>query len=128
MAKWSVPLAKLAKKTGADIDTLVRKSTFDLFSRAVAASPVDTGRFRANWNVSFGAVDAGTSDGVSPARADAEIRKVLAQPAGNITYLTNSLPYAIPLEYGHSQQAPNGMVRLAALQWRQAVQAALKKA
>ena len=29
-------------------------------------------------------------------------------------YLTNKLPYAQALEYGHSAQAPNGMVRVSA--------------
>ena len=29
-------------------------------------------------------------------------------------YLTNKLPYAQALEYGHSQQAPSGMVRVSA--------------
>jgi hypothetical protein len=31
---------------------------------------------------------------------------------GSVTYMTNNLPYAIPIEYGHSKQSPAGMVRI----------------
>ena len=32
--------------------------------------------------------------------------------AGDVIYLTNNLPYAVPLEEGYSKQAPAGMVAL----------------
>jgi hypothetical protein len=41
-------------------------------------------------------------------------------------YIVNNLPYAIPLEYGHSSQAPQGMVRLAAIEFQQLVDEAVR--
>jgi hypothetical protein len=67
-------------------------------------TPVDSGRARANWFLAEGAP-----------RIEAE-DTTIAEPAptlsGNsVIYLTNSLPYIVPLEYGHSKQAPHGMLR-----------------
>lgn len=31
----------------------------------------------------------------------------------SVIYVSNSLPYIVPLEFGHSKQAPAGMVRTA---------------
>jgi hypothetical protein len=46
--------------------------------------------------------------------------------AGNIFYLVNNLPYIKPLEYGHSKQAPQGMVRISVVRFRQALKKAIK--
>src|SRR5690606_10449361 len=84
----------------------------------VSMSPVDTGRFRANWNYSVGAPDESTSLWVDPT-GGLTIRKIIAQSrgakAGYVYYLTNALPYAQRLENGWSKQAPQGMVRLTAM-------------
>jgi hypothetical protein len=129
MAKWSVPLEKLAKKANVSMDVIVRKSTFDIFSRVVRASPVDTGRFKSNWNVSFGAPDRSTTASTATMRSEGEIRKALTLPVGGVVYLTNSLPYAVRLEYGYSKtQAPQGMVRIAAREWVAKVREAARKA
>lgn len=126
MATWSVPLGRWSKATEAKIELVVRKATFDAFGAAVRRSPVDTGRFRANWNVSYNNVNVATSEATSATRADAELRKALSFPVGGVTYLTNSLPYALRLEQGWSRQAPGGMVRLTAIEWSQKLAAAIK--
>ena len=33
-------------------------------------------------------------------------------------YFCNNVPYAYPLEFGHSQQAPGGMVRVTAAEFQ----------
>ena len=43
----------------------------------------------------------------------------LAVKAGGVEYITNNLPYAERLEYGYSQQAPAGMVRVTAARFRE---------
>ncbi len=76
------------------------------------------GRFRGNWQVSLDVQQEGETG-----RKD---------PNGNITiavgnymieqfkvgtkaiYFTNNVPYAYPLEFGHSSQAPSGMIRITA--------------
>jgi len=40
---------------------------------------------------------------------------------GQVFYYTNSMPYALKLEYGHSDQAPGGIVRLTARRWNKIV-------
>jgi hypothetical protein len=113
-------------------------------------SPVDTGRFRANWNVSVnapnestnGATDGGAGrvnkktfdaaadffGGPSPVRGRAlsEARKALTLPVGGVTYMTNGLPYAQRLEFdAWSDQAPAGMVRISAQEFGQYVRKAV---
>lgn len=112
-AQWSIPLERIIERTKADVDTAVRKVTLDLFRKVVLRSPVDTGRFRANWNVSFGAPNLSISDSTAQARGVAEASKALTMPVGGVTWLSNGLPYAEPLEFGHSRiQAPGGMIRV----------------
>ncbi len=38
----------------------------------------------------------------------------------------NNLPYAIALEYGHSDQAPGGMVRITQARFQQIVEEAIR--
>lgn len=80
------------------------------------------GRFRGNWQVSF---DAPTTE------ENGRIDKTgdLTKAAGNYTlslfkvgmrsiYFCNNVPYAYPLEMGHSTQAPGGMVRITAAEFQ----------
>jgi len=80
------------------------------------------GRFRGNWQVSF---DAPTT------KENGRIDKTgdLTKAAGNYTlslfkvgmrsiYFCNNVPYAYPLEMGHSTQAPGGMVRITAAEFQ----------
>lgn len=125
---FSVDFQALADKVRSDIDTVVRKSTLDVFAAVVARSPVDTGRFKGNWNCSRGALDESTTETINPARGDAEAAKSLSFASGDIVYLTNALPYAYRLEYeGYSNQAPAGMVRITAAEFEQYVKRALSK-
>lgn len=124
---FTIPLGQLAEKMKADLETVVRKSTFDVFAKVNLKTPVDTGRFRHNWNVSQGTVDTTTTEGTDQTRAAAQIAKVWTLPLGGVTYMANSLPYAIPLEYGHSKQQPAGMVRVTAVEFDDSVRRALAK-
>jgi hypothetical protein len=146
MAHWSVPFDKLAKKTKQDIETVVRAAAFQVFSNVIIRSPVDTGRFRANWNVSFGAMDTSTSEKVDKDITSnmERIKTALFQmPVGGVYWLANSLPYAQVLEYGlypnppkggadktsggYSRQAPQGMVRISAREFADSVNRAVAK-
>lgn len=70
--------------------TLLRRAATDLKRGVIDKTPVDTGHARDSWE-----------DNRSPRSLD----------IGDQYRLTNDSGYAIPLEYGTSQQAPNGMVR-----------------
>lgn len=121
---WSVPLDRLVAKAKGDVETVVRKATFEVFRMVVLRTPVDTGRARANWNVSFGAPNYATSVITDQGRGVAEAAKVLRLPVGGVTWISNGLPYIRQLEHGHSKQAPQGMVRLSAMEFARHVSAA----
>lgn len=118
---FSLQLQRFIEKAGDNVDQVVRKSALQVAQSVILKSPVDTGRFRANWNVAFGRVDSLTTPSTdkSGAKTTDRIRIQLngwEVESGDI-FLTNSLPYAIPLEYGHSSQAPAGMVRITVAEW-----------
>ena len=88
------------------------------------------GRFRGNWMFSIGSPDTSTVDQVDPGGSRSMARIVngaLEFDAGETAYITNSLPYAIPLEYGHSTQAPSGMVRITLANFQKIVEEAIRK-
>lgn len=82
--------------------------------RVDAMSPVDTGLFRANWQASL---DQPYNGEAKLANRNGGIDHVIPfanEADGHVFYLTNKVPYALALEYGHSDQAPNGIVRVSA--------------
>lgn len=87
------------------------------------------GRFRANWHISLGVVESVTFDEVDPSGAETTAALVAAMSdftAGQMAYIINNLPYAIPLEFGHSTQAPGGMVRVTVARFQQIVLEAIR--
>ena len=87
------------------------------------------GRFRGNWMFSIGSPDNTTTDEVDPSGRKSTARIVdgaIEFKAGDTAHITNSLPYAIPLEFGHSQQAPGGMVRITVARFQQIVLDAIR--
>lgn len=103
----------------ASVDNL-RKFVLDLANAFIEGSPVDKGRFARAWHASFNQPeDWQPPEGDYPgggAAAYAEISAKVAtltfEQLEKFIYIHNNLDYAIPLEYGHSQdQAPNGIVR-----------------
>lgn len=140
---WSIPLEDLARKVQLDLETVARKSTLDVFTAVVKGAPVDSGRLRANMNVSYGGPDVTVTNSVNGSRGLLEAQKALTLPVGGVTYITNALPYAHVVEYGlypnppknptgktangYSIQAPSGMFRIAALRYREYVKKALNQ-
>ncbi|MNJ81742.1 hypothetical protein D3C77_807050 [compost metagenome] len=53
--------------------------------------------------------------------------QVQALTIGQTAFIVNNLPYAIPLEYGHSSQAPAGMVRVTLANFQRIVDEAIRK-
>lgn len=126
---FGLDIARFVEKAKAAPEQVVRKVGLDLASRVVLRSPVDTGRFRANWNVAFGRADTLTTPSTDKTGGKT-LERVRVQlngwAPGQDIYLTNSLPYAIPLEYGWSKkQAPQGMVRITVTEFQTFVNAAV---
>ncbi len=93
----------------------------------ILKSPVDTGRFRGNWQVAIESVPSGTlviDDKSGTATIAKTTAVTLGLRAGQTITLVNNLEYARALEYGHSKQAPAGMVRLTLQEFGAVVQKA----
>lgn len=118
-------IARFAAKTRLSMDTIVRKVVLDVGTSLIDKSPVDTGRFRGNWFLGINAVNETTTEETESSQSRINVG-VEALKAGGVVYITNSLPYAIPLEYGHSDQAPNGMVRLTVVEYQQYITNAVR--
>lgn len=115
MAEFALNIQRFVNKEKGNLDLVVRKVSLDLFKRIIMKSPVLSGRFKGNWQVAIGSIPAGVLE-VNDKTGTATIARVTAATlnlrAGEIIYLVNNLDYARPLEYGHSKQAPAGMVRI----------------
>lgn len=86
------------------------------------------GRFRANWQLGIGMKPVGTIDDVDKSGEKTKGKLHAAIPtdaAGRVYYLTNNLPYAWPLEEGHSKQAPAGMVAITVTEFEDYIRKAL---
>jgi hypothetical protein len=115
--KYAKPLTKTERDQNFNVNGLV------------AGKDYVGGRFRANWHLSIDVVENVTFDEVDPSGQEtiaALVSAVSDFTAGQTAYLINNLPYAILLEYGHSQQAPGGMVRITVARFQQIVDEAIR--
>jgi len=115
--KYAKPLTKTERDQNFNVNGLV------------AGKDYVGGRFRANWHLSIGVVENVTFDEVDPSGTEtiaALVAAISDFTAGQMVYLINNLPYAIPLEFGHSKQAPSGMVRVTVARFQQIVQEAIR--
>ena len=113
---FTADLDRFIRVTGATADEAVQKVVIMGFQGIQTRTPVDTGRARANWTVSPGSPDLHTTEDTDPSAALSKAQdktSTLGSKDENI-YISNNLPYAMALEYGHSDQAPQGMVRVTA--------------
>lgn len=122
---FSDDIRKFADKTKLRLDVVHRKVVFDLTTSLIRMSPVKTGRFRNNWQIAEGVPNTTTTKTTGdPTQRLQGYAKTVS--IGGVVYITNSLPYAIPLEYGWSQQAPNGMVRVTVRDYEQFIANAVR--
>ena len=115
MAGFANQMKAWERKTERKMDLAVRKIALEMFRKIILKSPVDTGRFRGNWQLAIGSVPEGTlelDDKTGTATIAKGAATALGFNAGETIFFANNLPYARRLEEGYSQQAPNGMVAL----------------
>lgn len=116
MSTFALQLSEFAKRAGRNADLVVQKVATDVLRRVVLRSPVDTGRFRGNWQTTISAPAAG-SVAIEDKSGNVAISKgqqaLVSFQCGPDIFITNNLPYGRRLEYeGWSKQAPAGMVRI----------------
>ena len=115
MAKWSVPIVKWKGLVKQEMEAAARALALDLFSAIMVRSPVDTGRFRGNWQIDINSPAAAALDKFDKAGQEtilAETAKLVGYRLGATIAMRNNVPYSVRLEYGYSGQAPKGMVRI----------------
>lgn len=120
---FSKQLQAFVSGTQDKIDKTVKGATVVLATNVITETPVDTGAARGNWQTSVGQPKTGIVERTGADAAIAEVEATVPDQAGSVVYLSNNLPYINKLELGgHSQQAPNGMVRVNAAQWPKIVE------
>lgn len=129
MGDFALSVKKFVEKTKLKPQLVIKKVAFDMLSTIMQRSPVRTGRFRANWHVTIDAPDDWKTERTDK-RGEKTLKKVEGLLEGadifECIYILNNLEYAIPLEYGHSKQAPSGMVRITIKEFEQFLKDALK--
>lgn len=111
--EFAIDLKRFGDVTRKEAETIFQKIAIDLDTRVVLGTPVDEGRARGNWFPSLNTPSSEVSDKVDPSGSlaiAAATSTAASSKLGDIIWLTNNLPYILPLENGHSGQAPEGMV------------------
>lgn len=114
---FEAPLVEFAAALNLNFGIAVKRVSFDILTRIVERTPVDTGRARSAWDLTVGE----PSSYVPPPLPPGAVGALVEDPASGLSvaitgesviYVVNNLDYIEPLENGHSQQAPAGMVRI----------------
>lgn len=127
---FSLQLREFAEKASGNMTEFYRAVTISIGNSVVRLSPVDTGRFRGEWQFTVGPATSGTGreDKSGSATVQQIASDVIEFKAGEVGYISNLMPYAIPLEYeGLSKQAPEGMVRITMARIQQIIAAEAAK-
>jgi hypothetical protein len=110
----TIRLDQIGRYVEGRMDQLLRVAVLETDSRLKQASPVDTGRFRASWQVGENSALGGVkppgdygSGGIPP------IERIgySQEKVGNVYSVHNNLPYAEPLANGSSKKAQAGWVQ-----------------
>ena len=115
MSRFAVDLARFGQRALDNADKITRKIAFDMHSRIVMRMPVDTGRARANTQISINSLPSESTLEVDKSgnASIAKGKRTLAQfKLGDTIFLYNNVEYILALEYGSSTQAPQGMFRI----------------
>jgi hypothetical protein len=110
MARVDFNVNRLASRINYNAEAFVRKVILDGLTNLIRQSPVDTGRFKANWSTSVGTINPEITESTTT-NIQERSRGIVRYRLGQTMFLHNNLQYAIPLEYGSSEQAPRGWIR-----------------
>lgn len=142
--KFALDIRRWVEKAKDNADKVVRATGQEVLTRVVMRTPVGNpdlwkrkapkgyvgGRLRANWFVSINEPSQQTRQSIDQGGqlTIAEGTSILSEAsAGPPIYIMNNLPYAIPIEYGHSAiQSPAGMVRVTTVEFQAIVNDAVK--
>jgi len=138
---FTLDIKKFADQFEGGAEEAMRGVSIKLFSAIIKSSPVDEGRFRANWFPSGAtpAKDVTTNVDKTGSNAISNMTtSVQGQADWSAFSLTNNLPYSEVIEFGgyndgpnttggFSKQAPAGVLRVNVLRFNQLLDAEAKK-
>ena len=109
----AIKIEEMGRYVEQQMEKLLRAAVLETDSLLKQASPVDTGRFRASWQVGQNSATGGIASPGDYGAAPPLTRIGYGQETvGNVYSVHNNLPYAEPLANGSSKQAsPGGWVQ-----------------
>ena len=116
LATFTNSINKWISRTDDGFSGIVSGTVIKAANAIIDLSPVDTGRFKANWQITANSPAAQSLNEYDKTGGDTkrylarQARAVANSPATKVIYITNRLDYASDLEYGASQQAPAGVI------------------
>lgn len=112
--RFELDVREFAKQTEINLETVIKRVSFDVYNKAKKNTPVDTGRARGSWNISEeyadlsslpqGQYPSGTSNAVGNISGKEEV------------HVSNNVEYIDVLDQGSSRQAPQGIVDITVAQ------------
>jgi hypothetical protein len=115
---FALDLDRFMRKAEVKAERQMQRVVIVSFQGIITRTPVDTGRAKSNWRIAAGSKNLSTDENTNVAGNTSEQLSVAGSLSlkDQVVYISNNLPYAMPLEFGHSGQAPQGMVRVTALE------------
>lgn len=120
-------MAKFKDKVVSQIENAIKEAVGRMYDEIIDRSPVDTGLYKANQQLSLNSSDdsffyrerprKGDSYSAAPTIMLAK-HKLSGYKLGDKVFIYNNLPYSIFLEFGHSSKAPMGIYRVSALNFK----------
>jgi hypothetical protein len=113
--EFQMGLSRFKADIDVNVGKLHRAVALEGLKGVVRMNPVDTGRMRANWQVTqdVPATDEVEAEDKGGGKTIAAGSGVIAgAPPYSVTYIANNVPYAEAIENGSSKQAPAGMLNV----------------
>jgi len=142
MADFSDVLNEWIESVEVKMDDIFQTIVIKVGEKVVRISPVDTGLFRGNWQLTVDEETSGVlarEDQTGDSTVAAIASKANKLTAGQVAYILNHIEYGYDLEYGtyngptakvteegFSRQAPEGMVRVTEAEFTSIVNEAVR--
>lgn len=145
MTSFSLAIDAFVRKAKAAPELVVRKVATEVLTGIVLKTPVGNpdlwkgkppagyvgGRARASWEIGLNRIDADANVTITDKDGRRTIARGMAKLANykpdDTVWIASRLPYINALEYGHSRQAPAGMVRVTLTQWNDFLNQAVRE-
>lgn len=135
IAQFEASVSKWVDQVEDGLDQIIKTMLKNVYRDLVLGSPVDTGRFRANWQVTANYIpmhalneyDKSGGETIRAGNRDIESMRFMRGGAITKVYFSNMLIYANALEYGHSKQAPAGVLGIVAVRLRSYMSNAIRE-